>query len=51
MEGISFDLEAAKAILAEDKEEYVIKLTITKPKITLSQIGYQHIQLDMTQVT
>ena len=39
VEGISFDLEAAKAILAEDKEEYVIKLTITKPKITLSQIG------------
>lgn len=39
VEGISFDLEAAKAILAEDKEEYVIKLTITKPKVTLSQIG------------
>lgn len=39
VEGISFDLETAKAILAEDKEEYVIKLTITKPKITLSQIG------------
>ncbi len=39
VEGISFDLEAAKVILAEDKEEYVIKLTITKPKITLSQIG------------
>lgn len=39
VEGISFDLESAKAILAEDKEEYVIKLTITKPKVTLSQIG------------
>lgn len=39
VEGISFDLESAKAILAEDKDEYVIKLTITKPKVTLSQIG------------
>lgn len=40
VEGIDFDVEAAKAqIAAEDKEEYIIKLTITKPKITLDQIG------------
>lgn len=39
VEGISFDLETAKAILEEDKEEYIIKLKITKPKVTLSQIG------------
>lgn len=39
VEGIDFDVEAAKEILAEDKEEYVIPLTITKPKVTLSQIG------------
>ena len=37
--GVSFDLEAAKALLAEEKEEYVIKLTITKPKVTIDQIG------------
>lgn len=39
VEGVSFDLEAARALLAEEKEEYIIKLTITKPKVTLDQIG------------
>ncbi|MCF0124240.1 MAG: VanW family protein [Clostridia bacterium] len=39
--GISFDLEAARAMLQEDKEEYIIKLKITIPEITLSQIGDQ----------
>lgn len=39
VEGIDFDVEKAKEILAEDKEEYLIPLTITKPKVTLSQIG------------
>ena len=39
VEGIDFDVEAARALLAEDKEEYVIKLTITKPKVTIDQIG------------
>lgn len=39
VEGVDFDLEAARALLAEDKEEYVIKLTITKPKVTIDQIG------------
>ena len=38
--GIDFDVEAAKTILAEEgKEEYVIPLILTQPKVTLSQIG------------
>ncbi len=39
VEGIDFDLEAARELLKEDKEEYVIPLIITKPKVTLDQIG------------
>lgn len=39
VEGVDFDLEKAKEILKEDKEQYEIALTITKPKITTSQIG------------
>ena len=39
VEGIDFDVEQAKKILQEDKEEYVIKLKITKPKVTLDKIG------------
>ena len=39
VEGIDFDVEEAKALLEEEKEEYVIKLKITKPKVTISQIG------------
>ncbi len=39
VEGIDFDVEVAREILKEDKEEYVIPLIITKPKVTLSQIG------------
>lgn len=39
VEGIDFDLEAARKLLEEEKEEYVIKLTITKPKITIDKIG------------
>ena len=40
VEGIDFDVEGAKAILAEEgKEEYVIPLIITKPKVTIDQIG------------
>lgn len=39
VEGIDFNIEEAKKILQEDKEEYEIPLTITKPKITTSQIG------------
>lgn len=39
VEGVDFDVEAARELLKEDKEEYVIRLTITKPKVTLDQIG------------
>lgn len=39
VEGIDFDVEAAKAILQEEKDEYEIPLVITKPKITLNDIG------------
>ncbi len=37
--GVDFDLEAAREMLKEDKEEYEIKLTITTPKVTTNQIG------------
>lgn len=37
--GIDFDVEAAREVLKEEKEEYIIKLTITKPKITIDKIG------------
>lgn len=39
VEGIDFDVEAAKEQLKEEKEEYIIKLTITKPKVTIDKIG------------
>ena len=39
VEGVDFDVEAAREILKEDKEEYVIKLKITEPEITLEEIG------------
>ncbi len=39
VEGIDFNLEEAKKLLEEDKEQYEITLTITKPKVTTSQIG------------
>lgn len=39
VEGVDFDVAAAKELLKEEKEEYVIKLTITKPKVTIDQIG------------
>lgn len=39
VEGVDFNLEEAKKILEEDKEQYEISLTITKPKVTTSQIG------------
>lgn len=39
VEGVDFDIEEAKKILEEDKEQYEISLTITKPKVTISQIG------------
>ena len=39
VEGIDFDVEEAKEILKEDKEEYIIPLIITKPKVTIDQLG------------
>ena len=39
VEGVDFNLEEAKTILQEDKEQYEIELTITKPKVTIAQIG------------
>ena len=39
VEGIDFKVEEARKLLEEEKEEYVIKLTITKPKITIDKIG------------
>ncbi len=39
VEGVDFNLDDAKKILEEDKDKYEIKLTITKPKVTISQIG------------
>ena len=37
--GVDFNLEEAKKLLAESKEEYTITLTITKPKVTIEDIG------------
>ena len=39
VEGVDFDVEAARALLEEEKDEYVIKLKITKPSITIDKIG------------
>lgn len=39
VQGIDFDLEAAKEILKEEKEEYIIALTITQPQKTTADIG------------
>ena len=39
VEGIDFDVEAAKETLKEEKEEYIIPLIITKPEVTLDQLG------------
>ena len=39
VDGIDFDIEAAKEILKEEKKEYRIPLKITHPKILTSQIG------------
>lgn len=38
-DGIDFDIENAKLLLAEPKEEYVIPLIITKPTKTTKDIG------------
>ena len=38
VDGIDFDIETAKNILSEQKEEYIIPLTITKPEITINNL-------------
>lgn len=37
--GIDFDLESARNMLQEEKEEYSIKLIITRPEVLTSEIG------------
>lgn len=39
VKGIDFNVEEAKKELEQEKNEYIIKLTITKPKVTVSDIG------------
>lgn len=39
VKGIDFNVEEAKKELEQEKDEYIIKLTITKPKVTVSDIG------------
>lgn len=39
VDGVDFDLEKAKEMLKEDKDEYEIELKITKPKITTDKLG------------
>ncbi len=51
VEGIDFDVESAKEILKEEKEEYVIPLIITKPKITLNQIGAEAFSQQLSTFT
>lgn len=37
--GVDFDVDEAKELLKEDKDEYKIKLKITKPKVTVEEFG------------
>ena len=37
--GVDFNVEEAKELIKEDKEEYTIKLIITKPKVTVEEFG------------
>lgn len=39
VDGVDFDVEKAKEILKENKEEYEIPLTITPPETTVDEIG------------
>lgn len=39
VEGVDFDIEEAKKILEENREKYEIPLKITKPNVTISQLG------------
>ena len=37
--GVDFDVDEAKKLLEEEKEEYKINLKVTKPKVTIDTIG------------
>lgn len=37
--GVDFNVDEAKELIKEDKDEYTVKLTITKPKVTIEEIG------------
>lgn len=37
--GIDFDVDEVKKLLETDQEEYIIKLTITKPKVTINDLS------------
>ena len=40
VEGVDFNVDEVKAMIAaEDKEKYTVKLTITKPTVTVNDIG------------
>ena len=39
VDGVDFNVEEVKELIKEDKDEYKIKLKITKPKVTIDQIG------------
>jgi vancomycin resistance protein YoaR len=39
VEGVNFDVEAAKEMIKEEKDEYTIELIITKPSVTTKDIG------------
>lgn len=39
VEGIDFDVEEAKKLLQEDKEEYTIDLIISKPKVSINDLS------------
>ena len=39
LDGVDFDVNETKTIIAEEKEEYVIPLKITKPTKTVKDIG------------
>ena len=51
VDGIDFDIEAAKEILKEEKEEYAIPLKITKAEITLTQIGAEAFPAQLSTFT
>ena len=42
--GIDFDIESAKSIIEEEKEEYEIPLIITQPDKTVNDIGTEELR-------